>query len=99
VLSTIIAEKSIADIVLYGDTRPIHAEVTKLAKALDLRVHVLKKAICDDWPKFRVLLPAKPICGAKTCSAKTDTGLAVQTCFKAGDANLDGYLGRFCALR
>ena len=33
VLSTIIAEKSIADIVLYGDTRPIHAEAIKLATA------------------------------------------------------------------
>ena len=33
VLSTIIAEKSITDIVLYGDTRPIHAEAIKLATA------------------------------------------------------------------
>ena len=72
VLSTIIAEKPITDIVLYGDTRPIHAEAIKLAK---------------------------PICGAKTCPTKTVTGLALQTCFKAGDANLDGYLGQFCALR
>ena len=62
VLSTIIAEKPITDIVLYGDTRPIHAEAIKLAK---------------------------PICGAKTCPAKTVTGLALQTCFKAGYANLD----------
>ena len=64
--------ESITDIVLYGDTRPIHAEAIKLAK---------------------------PICGAKTCPTKTVTGLALQTCFKAGDANLDGYLGQFCALR
>ena len=43
VLSTIIAEKSITDIVLYGDTRPIHAEAIKRAKALDLRVHVFEE--------------------------------------------------------
>ena len=42
-LSTIIAEKPITDIVLYGDTRPIHAEAIKLAKALDLRVHVFEE--------------------------------------------------------
>ena len=43
VLSTIIAEKSITDIVLYGDTRPTHAEAIKLAKALDWRVHVFEE--------------------------------------------------------
>ena len=36
-LSKIIAEKSITDIVLYGDTRPLHAEAIKLAKGLGLR--------------------------------------------------------------
>ena len=39
-LGKIIAEKSITDIVLYGDTRPLHAEAIKLAKGLGLRVHV-----------------------------------------------------------
>jgi capsular polysaccharide export protein len=53
VLSTIIAEKSIADIVLYGDTRPIHAEVTKLAKALDLRVHVFEKGYLRPLAKIQ----------------------------------------------
>ena len=42
-LRKIIAEKSITDIVLYGDTRPVHAEAIKLAKALDLRVHVFEE--------------------------------------------------------
>lgn len=42
-LSTIIAEKPITDIVLYGDTSPLHAEAIKLAKALDLRVHVFEE--------------------------------------------------------
>jgi capsular polysaccharide export protein len=42
-LSKIIAEKSITDIVLYGDTRPLHAEAIKLAKGLDLRVHVFEE--------------------------------------------------------
>ena len=36
-LSKIIAEKTITDIVLYGDTRPLHAEAIKLAKGLGLR--------------------------------------------------------------
>jgi capsule polysaccharide modification protein KpsS len=53
VLSTIIAEKSIADIVLYGDTRPIHAEATKLAKALDLRVHVFEKGYLRPLAKIQ----------------------------------------------
>ena len=34
VLSTIIAEKSITDIVLYGDTRPIHAQGHKAGQGL-----------------------------------------------------------------
>ncbi len=42
-LRKIIAEKSITDIVLYGDTRPVHAEAIKLARALDLRVHVFEE--------------------------------------------------------
>ncbi|MDB4201141.1 capsule biosynthesis protein CapA [Planktomarina temperata] len=42
-LREIIAEKSITDLVLYGDTRPVHAEAIKLARALDLRVHVFEE--------------------------------------------------------
>ena len=42
-LGKIIAEKSITDIVLYGDTRPLHAEAIKLAKGLGLRVHVFEE--------------------------------------------------------
>ena len=53
VLSTIIAEKSIADIVLYGDTPPIHAEAIKLAKALDLRVHVFEKGYLRPLAKIQ----------------------------------------------
>ena len=43
-LSKIIAEKTITDIVLYGDTRPLHAEAIKLAKGLGLRVHVFEES-------------------------------------------------------
>ena len=42
-LGKIIAEKSITDIVLYGDTRPLHAEAIKLAKGLGLRIHVFEE--------------------------------------------------------
>ena len=42
-LGKIIAEKSITDIVLYGDTRPVHAEAIKLAKGLGSRVHVFEE--------------------------------------------------------
>lgn len=37
------AEKSITDIVLYGDTRPIHAEAVTLARAAGLTVHVFEE--------------------------------------------------------
>ena len=49
VLSTIIADKSITDIVLNGDTRPIHAEAIKLAKALDLRVYVFEEGYLQPY--------------------------------------------------
>nr|WP_237693239.1 capsular biosynthesis protein [Octadecabacter algicola] len=39
----IVAEKNITDIVLYGDTRPIHAEAVTAAKELGLNVHVFEE--------------------------------------------------------
>lgn len=39
----ICTERSITDIVLYGDTRPIHAQAIKAAKERDIRVHVLEE--------------------------------------------------------
>ena len=36
-------EKSITDIVLYGDTRPIHAQAVALAKARGITVHVFEE--------------------------------------------------------
>lgn len=39
----IVAEKGITDIVLYGDTRPIHAEAVVAAQALGLVVHVFEE--------------------------------------------------------
>ena len=41
--STLLSEKNITDIVLYGDTRPIHAQAVKLAKSLGLNVHVFEE--------------------------------------------------------
>lgn len=40
---SILAEKSITDIVLYGDTRPIHADAVKVARDMGLTVHVYEE--------------------------------------------------------
>ncbi len=40
---SIVAEKSITDIVLYGDTRPIHAQAVTAARELGLTVHVYEE--------------------------------------------------------
>ena len=42
-LAHILTDKGITDIVLYGDTRPIHAEAVKQARARGLRVHVFEE--------------------------------------------------------
>ena len=39
----VVAEKFITDIVVYGDTRPVHAEAITAAKALGLMVHVFEE--------------------------------------------------------
>jgi len=39
----IVAEKNVTDIVLYGDTRQIHADAVTRARALDLTVHVFEE--------------------------------------------------------
>lgn len=39
----IVADKGITDIVLYGDTRPIHAQAVEVARALGLRIHVFEE--------------------------------------------------------
>ncbi|WP_050520754.1 capsule biosynthesis protein [Pseudorhodobacter antarcticus] len=41
--TALIAEKDITDIVLYGDTRPIHAYAVRIAKAAGLTVHVFEE--------------------------------------------------------
>jgi len=38
-----VAEHDITDIVLYGDTRPIHAEAIKIAKTKGLTIHVFEE--------------------------------------------------------
>lgn len=39
----LMAEKGVTDLVLYGDTRPIHAEAVALAKARGITVHVFEE--------------------------------------------------------
>ncbi len=41
--SALIADRGITDIVLYGDTRPIHAQAVAIARAADLTVHVFEE--------------------------------------------------------
>ena len=41
--SNLIEAKGITDIVLYGDTRPIHAQAVAIARAQDLTVHVFEE--------------------------------------------------------
>ncbi|NRP12250.1 hypothetical protein XMM379_001311 [Aliiroseovarius sp. xm-m-379] len=41
--TALLDEKSITDIVLYGDTRPIHAEAVRIAKAQGITVHVFEE--------------------------------------------------------
>lgn len=42
-LAKLLKQHAITDIVLYGDTRPAHAEAVRQAKALGLRVHVFEE--------------------------------------------------------
>ncbi len=42
-LASLLRARRITDIVLYGDTRPVHAEAVRQAKAAGLRVHVFEE--------------------------------------------------------
>jgi capsular polysaccharide export protein len=42
-LARLIADHAVTDIVLYGDTRPVHAEAARQAKAQGLRLHVFEE--------------------------------------------------------
>lgn len=41
--SSLVATHQVTDLVLYGDTRPIHAEAVKRARTLGLRIHVFEE--------------------------------------------------------
>lgn len=42
-VSDLLTEKGVTDIVLYGDTRPVHAEAVRIAKARGICVHVFEE--------------------------------------------------------
>ncbi|WP_171130228.1 MULTISPECIES: capsule biosynthesis protein [unclassified Ruegeria] len=44
-----IAELSVTDLVLYGDTRPVHAQAVEIAKAAGLTVHVFEEGYLRPW--------------------------------------------------
>ena len=42
-IATLLAERSVTDLVLYGDTRPIHAQAVQAARAAGITVHVFEE--------------------------------------------------------
>lgn len=48
-LVAVLAERSITDIVLYGDTRPVHAEAILEARARGITVHVFEEGYLRPW--------------------------------------------------
>ena len=42
-IAALLAEKSVTDLVLYGDTRPIHAQAVQAARAAGITVHVFEE--------------------------------------------------------
>ena len=42
-LADILVERQITDILLYGDTRPIHAQAVQIARSRGIRIHVLEE--------------------------------------------------------
>ncbi len=49
ILARILREKRITDIVLYGDTRPVHAEAIAAARKAGLVVHVFEEGYMRPW--------------------------------------------------
>ena len=45
----LMTEKGITDLVLYGDTRPIHAQAVELARARGITVHVFEEGYLRPW--------------------------------------------------
>ncbi len=47
--SDLICDHSVTDIVLYGDTRPVHAQAVRIAKERGLTVHVFEEGYLRPW--------------------------------------------------
>ncbi|WP_170324483.1 capsule biosynthesis protein [Ruegeria arenilitoris] len=48
-LSELIDDRGVTDIVLYGDTRPVHAQAVKVAQAKGITVHVFEEGYLRPW--------------------------------------------------
>jgi capsular polysaccharide export protein len=48
-LAAILAARGITDLVLYGETRPVHAAALRLARAAGLRTHILEEGYMRPW--------------------------------------------------
>lgn len=49
VCADLMNEKGITDLVLYGDTRPVHAQAIKIANARNITVHVFEEGYLRPW--------------------------------------------------
>ncbi|WP_371155301.1 capsule biosynthesis protein [Jannaschia sp. 2305UL9-9] len=47
--AALMTDKGITDLVLYGDTRPIHAQAIKIANARNITVHVFEEGYLRPW--------------------------------------------------
>lgn len=48
-LDTLLEDHGITDLVLYGDTRPVHAEAVRQARARGLTIHVFEEGYLRPW--------------------------------------------------
>ena len=48
-LGDILSDKAITDVVLYGETRPVHAAALRTANARGLRLHILEEGYMRPW--------------------------------------------------
>lgn len=48
-ITALLAEKQVTDLVLYGDTRPIHAQAIAAARAAGVEIHVFEEGYLRPW--------------------------------------------------
>ncbi len=82
-VAALIEEKQITDLVLYGDTRPIHAKAITIARAMGLKIHVFEEGyLRPHWVTYErggsngnSRLMETPVADMREALARTDTDL------------------------